>query len=107
MRTLTSRTARTMRRPVRCGCGAGLDRERHGLGLAEVVGCPQSVEQLEPEVPAQRRLDDLAVALPESGGSDLHRAEHLGIDRQGRAHLRHHRIIASRCNQVAWMWARR
>ena len=98
IRTLASRTART-------GDAAGQPRVRCWASTASASASASSRSlaahsRSSRSRPRSRRSASSITSLsplPRSGGSDLHRAEHLGIDRQGRAHLRHHRIIASRC----------
>jgi hypothetical protein len=58
-----------------------LDGERGGLILGQIAPSPESVEQVEPELAAERLLDDFAVALACAGRANLDRAEDSFVDR--------------------------
>src|SRR5205807_1359856 len=77
-----------------CG-GLSLEGESERVVLGHVVARPQPVEQVEPEVATERLLDDFAVSFARPRRADLHRAQDVLIDRQGRSRLRHIGIIAS------------
>ena len=73
------------------------NRELQRLPLAEIVSLPQTLQQVETELAAQGLFDYLAVALPGPRSAHLDRAQDLLIDCESRPHLRHIRILASRC----------
>jgi hypothetical protein len=77
----------------------GLDRELQRRALVEVYSLPQPLEEIESELAPERFLDHLAVALAEPRRPDLDCPKHIFVDRQGRPHLRHLCIIASRCRR--------
>lgn len=74
-----------------------LDGQLHSLSLLEVAASPQPVEEVQAKVAPDCRLDHRAVALPSAGRQHPHRTQHLLIDREGRASLRHIGILASLC----------
>ena len=53
----------------------GLDGELEGLPLAQIVSLPQTVQQVETELAAQRLFDHLAVALPDPRSAHLDRTQ--------------------------------
>jgi len=72
-----------------------LDGELERHALAELITRPQSVEQVEAEIAAQCVLDHFAVPSPGPGRAHLYRPEHILVDREGSAGLRHFGILAS------------
>ena len=72
-----------------------LDSEVHRFIFPYVIAGPEPIEQIEPEVAADRLLDHLALALSRTCGAYLHRAEDLFIDGQSCARLCHTGMIAS------------
>ena len=62
----------------------GLDGERCGLLFAHVVAVPQPLEQVEAELTPQRCLDHRAVAFAGARPADLHGAQDVLVDREGR-----------------------
>jgi len=75
----------------------GLDGELAGFFFGKLVSLPKLLQQVEPQIPAQSLLDYRTVALARPGGSNLHGAEDLFLDRKCCPDLGHMRIIASRC----------
>ena len=65
----------------------GLQRKAHGGGVVHPVLLPEPREEVQPEIAAQRFLDDLAVAFPLAGGADLYPAENVLVESEGSAHL--------------------
>src|SRR5690606_18911714 len=93
--TLTSRTTRTPsgRRPSRPVLR--FPALRLGLLVRQLIAGPAPFEQIQPEIPPQGLLDDLAVPPSRARGPDLHGAEHALVDRERRSDLRQRGIIAS------------
>lgn len=65
----------------------GLRRKAHSGDVVHPVPLPEPREEVQPEIAAQRLLDDLAVALPLAGGTDFHPAENVLVEGEGSAHL--------------------
>ena len=59
----------------------GLDGERSGLFLGQIVLSPEPVEQVEPELAPERLLDDLTVSLAYAGRANLDCAEDSFVHR--------------------------
>jgi hypothetical protein len=74
--------------------------ELRRLTLFELIPLPQLLEQVEAEIPAQRLLDDLTIALARPGGPHFHPTQELLVDRKRRPHLCHKRIISSVCARI-------
>jgi hypothetical protein len=65
------------------------------LSFAELIPLPQLLEQVKAEIPAQRLFDHLTIAFARPGGTDLHPAQNVLVDREGGPHFCHKGIIAS------------
>ena len=72
-----------------------LDREFGGLGFGHRRVCPEFVENVELEVPAERFLDYRTVGDAGACGADLDPLEDIFVDRECRADLGHNRILSS------------
>jgi hypothetical protein len=72
-----------------------LDGELDRRALAELVTRPQSIEQVEAQIAAERLLDHFAVTSPGPGRANPYRPEHILVDREGGASFRHFGILAS------------
>jgi len=55
--------------------------------FAELIPLPQLLEQVEAKIPAQRLLDHLTITLARSGGTDLHPAQDVLVNREAGPHL--------------------
>jgi hypothetical protein len=72
-----------------------LHRDAESLVLVEVGGLPDTLEQIEPEVPSKRFLDHVAVTAAAAGRLHAHRTQNPLIERNRRSRLGHNCIIAS------------
>lgn len=72
-----------------------LDCEPQRTLLAEIVALPQTLEQIEAELPPKRFLDHFAVAFTRACAPNLDRAQDFLVDGQRGSHLGHIRIISS------------
>ena len=78
-----------------------LEREFGSLRLRQRRRRPQLVEDVKLEIAAQRFLDHRTIGHAGPRSADLHPFQNVLIDRERRSHLRHRRIIASRCDYAA------
>jgi hypothetical protein len=72
-----------------------LHRDAESLVLVEVGGLPDTLEQIEPEVPSKRFLDHVAVTAAAAGRLYAHRAENPFVHRDCGSGLGHNCIVAS------------
>src|SRR5260221_155488 len=98
MMTFGSRTARTRALPcLRARSVLRLYGQRSRVGLRKIVLCPESIEEIEPEISTEGRLDNLAAPPPRARARVLDGPKHVIIERHRRPPLGHVRIIAPPC----------